>query len=681
MQRPAFIPAAKSTDKLEIHNLGVYRLLLEQGPSLEDVFSVEHFYQLKKTWLKTTKLTERLVREVAGLDPWLVSLLIGVTTWENTQDLILLTLENRILQLIETGLANRSVNVPAFVQAMLIRLFYVAAGSVITRWCRHVRPGLQAAVKNFYDETLMTAQLNMDLPTMQDNTSQENISSGVPWQAFERLLELVTRMIATIGQLGLISLPSSSPITSGHAVCYFFILISASLKVCIARVVEATNEDYLRMRALQGLLDKKYRHDIISGNIVQYIINEFRKARACLGNTSVDYPEDQYHHLKTSFAIETLTDVSGDLPLIYYALLTILRPSQISLTSIASLQQLTTSLRWCFILMYWDARLLRRHLSELQQLYDLLSTSKAVKDGNTPYPNEKQSSRGMSFELRNVSFSYPGNKSEKKALDDVSLRIKGGELVVVVGSNGSGKSTFVNLLTRIYDACSGQVLVDGEDIKRFKLADFRQYTAVFTQEHHLFPLSIAENIGLGYPDAVNDKDMIMEAARLGGAEGIIQKLDSGLDTVLEPVTDQYTALVDENGDSALSVEGKKLRKSSNCSGGERQRLVAARTFMRFNSNRVKFLAVDEPSSALDPEGELELFSNLRKARSGKTMLFVTHRFGPISKYADQIICMKDGKVIESGSHSELMSRKGEYSKLYKIQTKAFGSEFVGTLDE
>ncbi|KAI3604721.1 abc transporter, partial [Moniliophthora roreri] len=226
-----------------------------------------------------------------------------------------------------------------------------------------------------------------------------------------------------------------------------------------------------------------------------------------------------------------------------------------------------------------------------------------------------------------------------------------------------------------------QVLVDGEDIKRFKLADFRQYTAVFTQEHHLFPLSIAENIGLGYPDAVNDKDMIMEAARLGGAEGIIQKLDSGLDTVLEPVTDQYTALVDENGDSALSVEGKKLRKSSNCSGGERQRLVAARTFMRFNSNRVKFLAVDEPSSALDPEGELELFSNLRKARSGKTMLFVTHRFGPISKYADQIICMKDGKVIESGSHSELMSRKGEYSKLYKIQTKAFGSEFVGTLDE
>ncbi|KAI3604647.1 abc transporter, partial [Moniliophthora roreri] len=85
MQRPAFIPAAKSTDKLEIHNLGVYRLLLEQGPSLEDVFSVEHFYQLKKTWLKTTKLTERLVREVAGLDPWLVSLLIGVTTWENTQ--------------------------------------------------------------------------------------------------------------------------------------------------------------------------------------------------------------------------------------------------------------------------------------------------------------------------------------------------------------------------------------------------------------------------------------------------------------------------------------------------------------------------------------------------------------------------------------------------------------------
>ncbi|EEB94673.1 hypothetical protein MPER_06475, partial [Moniliophthora perniciosa FA553] len=252
---------------------------------------------------------------------------------------------------------------------------------------------------------------------------------------------------------------------------------------------------------------------------------------------------------------------------------------------------------------------------------------------------------------------------------------------VVRWLKGSGKSPLRIIYFNLCHVNGGQVLVDGEDIKRFKLADFRQYTAIFTQEHHLFPLSIAENIGLGYPDAVNDKDMIMEAARLGGAEGIIRKLDSGLDTVLEPVTVQYTALVDENGDNALSAEGKKLKKLSNCSGGERQRLITARTFMRFNSNRIKFLAVDEPSSALDPEGELELFNNLRKKRCGKTMLFVTHRFGPISKYADQIICMKDGKVIESGCHSDLMSRKGEYSKLYNIQAEAFGVESVATLGQ
>ncbi|EEB97850.1 hypothetical protein MPER_02742 [Moniliophthora perniciosa FA553] len=155
-----------------------------------------------------------------------------------------------------------------------------------------------------------------------------------------------------------------------------------------------------------------------------------------------------------------------------------------------------------------------------------------------------------------------------------------------------------------------------------------------TQDHHLYPLSIEENIGLGHAEHVSDVDMIAEAAKKGGAEKLIHKLPSGYATVLEPRTIQYASLVNEGSTGPLAEQLKKLKKKSDVSGGERQRLIAARTFMRLNSKKVKFLAIDEPTSALDPEGELELFNNLRAARQGKTMLFITHRFGPLNEQAD-----------------------------------------------
>ncbi|KAF8177195.1 P-loop containing nucleoside triphosphate hydrolase protein, partial [Pholiota molesta] len=121
----------------------------------------------------------------------------------------------------------------------------------------------------------------------------------------------------------------------------------------------------------------------------------------------------------------------------------------------------------------------------------------------------------------------------------------------------------------------------------------------------------------------------------------------------------------------LYAELEKLEKSIDISGGEKQRIVASRSFMRFKSGKVKFVAVDEPSSALDAEGELQLFKRLLDVREGKTMVFVTHRFGHLTKYADMIICMKDGSIVETGSHEHLISAKGEYAKLYNIQASAF----------
>ncbi|KIK64374.1 hypothetical protein GYMLUDRAFT_983300, partial [Collybiopsis luxurians FD-317 M1] len=438
-----------------------------------------------------------------------------------------------------------------------------------------------------------------------------------------------------------------------------------------AYVVEASNSDYLRMKSLQRLAEKDYRMDIINGNLVQYIMTEYRRAGESLGETSTDYAESQYQHKKSSTS-KLADDFIGEFPLLYYAGIALVKPASMSLSTIATLQQSSTLLRWSFWDIFSQVEMLRKYISRVQQLFDLEKSIQRIKDGDLPYPSKTESMKGMTFELRlsctsrNVVFSYPGSKAEIKALNDVSFRIEPGELVVIVGENGSGKSTFVKLLTRLFDVNEGTVLADGEDIRRYKLADFRQHIATLTQDHILFPLSIEENIGLGCPSAVTDMDLIMRAAKMGGAIELLKKLKNGMKTVLDPYSFQYGVNIEDTKGSKLAEALNNLPKKVEISV-----LFSARTFMRLNSNKIKFVAVDEPSSALDPAGELELFDNLREARKGKTMIFVTHRFGHLTKHADRILCMKEGRIVESGSHTELMALNGEYRKMYEVQANAF----------
>ncbi|KAI3616966.1 abc transporter atp-binding protein [Moniliophthora roreri] len=606
--------------------------------------------------------------------------------WHGVQNVILTSLENRILRTIENGLSTRHFDTGAIIQAVVARVTFVILTTLLSSWIRSTESLVHSRITHFYDDMILTAKLQMDLPMLQANLSFDHLSSRAPVEVFSHLLRLLQSVVNSLGHLSLIFMTVRAG-NHGYAfatLCLFkpvIQLFGRDMIYSIPRVVEAVDISFLRMYALKGLVDSKYRRDIVSGNITNYVINGYRQARKALGDTPIESAEAQYR-LNRSPVSYIIAQTSGDLPVIYYALIAVLNPSQISLASIATVQQSSTLLQYAFFGLQYTINALERDANQVQQVYDVQAMTKTIKDGHLSYPNEKENEKGMVFELRNVSFSYPGSKLDTKALDDVSLRIEAGEMIVVVGANGSaiddndlGKSTFVNILTRLYDATSGEVLVDGEDIKDYRLSDIRQAMGTLTQDHHLYPLSIGENIGLGHAERVSDVDMIAEAAKKGGAEKLIHKLPSGYDTVLEPRTIQYGALVNEGGTGPLAEQLKKLEKKSDVSGppvgGERQRLIAARTFMRLNSKKVKFLAVDEPTSALDPEGELELFNNLRAARRGKTMLFITHRFGPLTKHADRIICMKDGRIVECGNHAQLMALKGEYCKMFNIQAQAF----------
>jgi ABC-type multidrug transport system fused ATPase/permease subunit len=236
-----------------------------------------------------------------------------------------------------------------------------------------------------------------------------------------------------------------------------------------------------------------------------------------------------------------------------------------------------------------------------------------------------------------VSFNYPTSQSTRPAIENVSITLGAGQLIVIVGANGSGKTSLVKLLTRLHDPSSGEIMIDGFRSDEYRVQELRRATALLSQDHALFPLSIRENIALGRPYAPDTHGdlAIAEAAQKGGADGFIRKFAQKYDTVLNPVQtkDSYGL----NPQHAIMKLHAKIEKTTEVSGGERQRLVAARTFMRISDEKVKLVIVDEPSAAMDPAGEYELFKHLREARPGRTMVFITHRFGHLTKHADLIL--------------------------------------------
>ena len=269
------------------------------------------------------------------------------------------------------------------------------------------------------------------------------------------------------------------------------------------------------------------------------------------------------------------------------------------MASIAILQQSSGSFRRSLENIFRSNEDFRKGVSSIRTMYEAFSIMNSMNDGTLEYPlvSEKGdiNPNGMSFEvryinslhyqcsmlsysllkfIRNVSFSYPGSQTATPALNNVSMNISSGQLVVIVGANGSGKSTIVRILSRLYDPASGQVLIDGHSSTDYRVNDLRCATVILSQDTLLYPLSLAENIGLGYPTFSRNKDMIIEAAKEGGALEFIQKLNKGIDTVLEPLVETCIMGLYRNTSHPLYKEMEKLYKKIDVSGGERQRVAA-----------------------------------------------------------------------------------------------------------
>jgi ATP-binding cassette subfamily B protein len=275
-------------------------------------------------------------------------------------------------------------------------------------------------------------------------------------------------------------------------------------------------------------------------------------------------------------------------------------------------------------------------LTDLLAFFDMQPTIQSKPDA---LPAPRPIVRG--FEFRNVSFRYPG--SSRRVLDGLNFNLRPGERVALIGENGEGKTTIVKLITRLYDPTEGQVLLDGIDLKEYRLEDLYREIGVIFQDFMRYEMTARENIAVGRIEEIDDLAMLEAAARKSLADGVIAKI-GGYDQML----------------------GRRFETGVDLSGGEWQKVALARAYLR----DAQLLILDEPTAALDARSEFEVFQRFAELTAGKMALFISHRFSTV-RMADRIVVLANGKIAEEGSHDQLARLGGRYKEMFELQAASY----------
>lgn len=247
--------------------------------------------------------------------------------------------------------------------------------------------------------------------------------------------------------------------------------------------------------------------------------------------------------------------------------------------------------------------------------------------------------KNVTVEFKNVSFGY---SPEKIILKNISFTIPAGKNLALVGENGAGKTTLVKLLLRLYDPLSGEILLNGVNIKNLDPKDLRHCVSGIAQDFMRYEMTVKENIAMGDIEKIHAFGAIKKAAKLAGAAEFVEKFP-----------DKYNQML-----------GKYFEKGEELSGGQWQKIALARAFF----SNAPILILDEPTASLDPKSEYEVFKNLIAHTTHKSLILISHRFSTV-RIADEIIVLHHGEIVEQGSHETLMKQNGRYAKLYNLQAK------------
>ncbi len=511
----------------------------------------------------------------------------------------------------------------------------------------------QAATKNVLkniNNKIFKKAVSLDVACYEDPAfydKYQRATDVLAWGLFDSSCSAVAGIIASVIALCLV-IGTVTAIDPKYLVLLLPSALVFVVEVLKSRVVykrdkEMTTNNRIKAYIQRTVFLKDFSKDMRTSNIFSVLMYRFREAI----DSNVEILRKYGVKL---FLFSALSTLFGEfIPIIgTYALAAYQLAFEKSLTvsgfsvvisSINSVKEATMGIAQSFEVM-------SRYAYYFQNMREFLDFESNVADGT------EECDGFESLEFRNVSFKYPS--AQKETLKNVSFRIDKGETLALVGVNGAGKSTLVKLILRFYDVSDGEIILNGKNIKEYKLASLRSIFGAVFQDYRNFALTVNENLMCHECDE-EEKRRAEIALR---HSGVWEKIDS----------------LPQKGDTVLTREFEK--DGAGLSGGENQKLSVARLFAK----SFEFAVLDEPSSALDPIAEYKMYESLINVTKGKTVLYISHRLSS-AVLSDRIIVLDGGSIAEDGSHAELMKKGGVYCEMFTLQASSYNKEEVSGDEE
>ena len=524
-----------------------------------------------------------------------------------------------------------------FAAILLLGVVSYAIESMKTVICVVVGLKLSNNIENIISDKFQNIkQDRIDDPNFLDlHSNTLNKCGSEPLNLMESLFTAIANVISLIGY--------ASIIVQHSFLTFFIILVFALPIILIKRKYQGLtfrfyNERTMQLRRimyyLELITEPKYANEVRSYRLYDYFFNERKKLfhDFIKGNTDITAKEIAVSLFTSAFSMMGAVlvgiwliqkTVRGIIPVSeFYLLITAIMTLVIGLMALSD-QIASNSKSMMFI----------NYIFEYMKETDVIE--------NKELKIENKSIHEIFFE--NVGFKYKG--TEHYALKNINVHFDTSKTICLVGENGSGKSTFVKLLLRIYDPTEGRILLDGIDLKNYDLNELRRFYGVLFQDYVRFSDSVRNCIGFGNIDQLQNTESIVEAAKLSGADAFIQDYEKGYNTNLSKMF---------------------FSESIEPSGGQWQKIAISRTV--YSDARV--LILDEPTAALDPKSEVKMFDTFKKISKSKSTFIISHRMY-ITKLADKIIVLDDGNIIEDGNFQELIKLKNKFYSMYKIQSDSY----------
>lgn len=524
-----------------------------------------------------------------------------------------------------------------FAAILLLGVVSYAIESMKTVICVVVGLKLSNNIENIISDKFQNIkQDRIDDPNFLDlHSNTLNKCGSEPLNLMESLFTAIANVISLIGY--------ASIIVQHSFLTFFIILVFALPIILIKRKYQGLtfrfyNERTMQLRRimyyLELITEPKYANEVRSYRLYDYFFNERKKLfhDFIKGNTDITAKKIAVSLFTSAFSMMGAVlvgiwliqkTVRGIIPVSeFYLLITAIMTLVIGLMALSD-QIASNSKSMMFI----------NYIFEYMKETDVIE--------NKELKIENKSIHEICFE--NVGFKYKG--TEHYALKNINVHFDTSKTICLVGENGSGKSTFVKLLLRIYDPTEGRILLDGIDLKNYDLNELRRFYGVLFQDYVRFSDSVRNCIGFGNIDQLQNTESIVEAAKLSGADAFIQDYEKGYNTNLSKMF---------------------FSESIEPSGGQWQKIAISRTV--YSDARV--LILDEPTAALDPKSEVKMFDTFKKISKSKSTFIISHRMY-ITKLADKIIVLDDGNIIEDGNFQELIKLKNKFYSMYKIQSDSY----------